>query len=68
VATLAAGTLLLTPWSAPTASAHGSVEDPLSRIYGCYLRWGSDWQNPDMEQQDPMCYRAWQEPTTLRST
>jgi lytic cellulose monooxygenase (C4-dehydrogenating) len=62
VAAPAAAMLVLTPWSAPTASAHGSVEDPLSRIYGCYLRWGSDWQNPDMEQEDPMCYQAWQDP------
>jgi lytic cellulose monooxygenase (C4-dehydrogenating) len=62
VATLATGTLLLTPWSTPTAAAHGSVEDPLSRIYGCYLRWGDDWLDPDMEREDPMCYEAWQDP------
>ena len=24
-----------------TASAHGSVTDPASRNYGCWLRWGS---------------------------
>jgi predicted carbohydrate-binding protein with CBM5 and CBM33 domain len=63
VATLAAGTLLLTPWSTPPASAHGSVRDPLSRIYGCYQRWADDWMNPDMEKQDPMCYQAWQHPS-----
>jgi lytic cellulose monooxygenase (C4-dehydrogenating) len=62
VATLAAATLLLTPWSTPTAAAHGSTVDPLSRIYGCYLRWADDWQNPNMPQEDPMCYQAWQDP------
>ncbi|WP_461033257.1 lytic polysaccharide monooxygenase [Streptomyces mayteni] len=63
VTALAAGTLLLTPWSTPSATAHGSVADPLSRIYGCYLRWGSDWQNPDMEREDPMCWQAWRADT-----
>ncbi|MBE3011845.1 hypothetical protein IL992_21970 [Microbispora sp. NEAU-D428] len=31
---------------AGAASAHGSVVDPASRNYGCWLRWGSDFQNP----------------------
>ncbi|MGW3352560.1 lytic polysaccharide monooxygenase auxiliary activity family 9 protein [Nonomuraea rubra] len=44
-----------------TASAHGSVVDPASRNYGCWLRWGSDFQNPAMQQQDPMCWQAWQD-------
>ena len=60
---LAAATLLLTPWSAPTASAHGSVADPVSRNYGCLQRWGDDFQNPAMEQEDPMCWQAWQHDT-----
>jgi predicted carbohydrate-binding protein with CBM5 and CBM33 domain len=42
------------------ASAHGSATDPPSRNYGCWARWGSDFQNPAMAQQDPMCWQAWQ--------
>ncbi|MGW2143197.1 lytic polysaccharide monooxygenase auxiliary activity family 9 protein [Nonomuraea bangladeshensis] len=48
---------------AETASAHGSVVDPASRNYGCWLRWGSDFQNPAMAQLDPMCWQAWQDNT-----
>ncbi|MES9536498.1 MULTISPECIES: lytic polysaccharide monooxygenase [unclassified Actinomadura] len=47
-------------WSG-TASAHGSVIDPASRNYGCWLRWGGDFQNPAMQQKDPMCWQAWQD-------
>ncbi|GAA4968008.1 hypothetical protein GCM10023238_39940 [Streptomyces heliomycini] len=54
-----AALLCLIPWSG-TAVAHGSVVDPASRNYGCWLRWGSDFQNPAMAQQDPMCWKAWQ--------
>jgi predicted carbohydrate-binding protein with CBM5 and CBM33 domain len=43
-----------------SASAHGSVIDPASRNYGCWLRWGSDFQNPRMATEDPMCWQAWQ--------
>ena len=43
------------------ASAHGSVSDPPSRNYGCWQRWGSDFQNPHMATQDPMCWQAWQD-------
>lgn len=56
---LSAALLSLFPW-AGTASAHGSVIDPASRNYGCWQRWGDDFQNPDMAQQDPMCWQAWQ--------
>jgi predicted carbohydrate-binding protein with CBM5 and CBM33 domain len=42
------------------ASAHGSVTDPPSRNYGCWQRWGSDFQNPTMATSDPMCWQAWQ--------
>ncbi|MEV4515251.1 lytic polysaccharide monooxygenase [Dactylosporangium sp. NPDC049525] len=42
------------------ASAHGSITDPPSRNYGCWARWGSDFQNPNMSQTDPMCAQAWQ--------
>ncbi|GAA0546166.1 lytic polysaccharide monooxygenase auxiliary activity family 9 protein [Actinomadura livida] len=44
-----------------TAAAHGSVIDPASRNYGCWDRWGSDHLNPAMQQQDPMCWQAWQD-------
>ncbi|MFF5262798.1 lytic polysaccharide monooxygenase [Actinomadura viridis] len=60
LALLSAAALVLIPWAGP-ASAHGSVVDPASRNYGCWLRWGSDFQNPAMEQQDPMCWQAWQD-------
>ncbi|MBE1489460.1 lytic polysaccharide monooxygenase auxiliary activity family 9 protein [Plantactinospora soyae] len=43
-----------------TASAHGSTINPASRNYGCWKRWGSDFQNPNMASQDPMCWQAWQ--------
>src|SRR5690606_32235816 len=46
----------------PTAPAyaHGSTIDPASRNYGCWKRWGHDFQNPIMATQDPMCWQAWQ--------
>jgi predicted carbohydrate-binding protein with CBM5 and CBM33 domain len=53
-------TLLALPLTG-SASAHGSVVDPASRNYGCWERWGSDFQNPAMEQIDPMCWQAWQD-------
>ncbi|MFE2435212.1 hypothetical protein ACFXA8_10995, partial [Streptomyces sp. NPDC059409] len=43
--TLAAALLTMIPWSG-TAVAHGSVVDPASRNYGCWERWGDDFQNP----------------------
>jgi chitin-binding protein len=52
--------LALIPW-VDRAAAHGSVVDPASRNYGCWLRWGNDFQNPIMQQQDPMCWQAWQD-------
>jgi chitin-binding protein len=62
LAVLAAVLLGMLPW-AGTASAHGSVVDPASRNYGCWLRWGSDFQNPVMQREDPMCWQAWQTDT-----
>ncbi|MGP3911643.1 lytic polysaccharide monooxygenase [Nonomuraea sp. 10N515B] len=50
---------------ADTASAHGSVTDPASRNYGCWLRWGNDFQNPTMQQREPMCWQAWQDNNAL---
>nr|WP_245929922.1 lytic polysaccharide monooxygenase [Allonocardiopsis opalescens] len=43
-----------------TASAHGSITSPATRNYGCWERWGHDHLNPNMAQQDPMCWQAWQ--------
>ncbi|WP_049573581.1 lytic polysaccharide monooxygenase auxiliary activity family 9 protein [Streptomyces sp. SBT349] len=60
LAVLSAAMLVLTPWTGGTANAHGSVVDPASRNYGCWQRWGSDHLNPDMAQEDPMCWQAWQ--------
>lgn len=45
------------------AYSHGSTIDPMSRNYGCWKRWGSDFQNPAMATQDPMCWQAWQTDT-----
>src|SRR3954451_18317253 len=45
---------------ASPASAHGNVVNPPSRNYGCWQRWGSDFQNPRMATEDPMCWQAWQ--------
>jgi chitin-binding protein len=60
LAVLAVATLLLAPGFTPNASAHGSTADPVSRNYRCWQVWGNDFQNPAMEQQDPMCWQAWQ--------
>jgi len=56
VATLAAVVLPASP-----ASAHGNVTGPASRNYGCWERWGSKFQDPTMQTQDPMCWQAWQD-------
>ncbi|NJP31593.1 lytic polysaccharide monooxygenase auxiliary activity family 9 protein [Micromonospora thermarum] len=60
LAVAATATLLLTTALANPVSAHGSVVDPASRNYGCWQRWGSDFQNPRMATEDPMCWQAWQ--------
>jgi lytic cellulose monooxygenase (C4-dehydrogenating) len=52
--------VLLATVLANVASAHGSVVDPASRSYGCFERWGSNHQAPQMATEDPMCYQAWQ--------
>ncbi|WP_431975992.1 lytic polysaccharide monooxygenase [Micromonospora haikouensis] len=56
----AAAALLLTTALANPAAAHGSTVDPASRNYGCWARWGDDFQNPAMATEDPMCWQAWQ--------
>jgi chitin-binding protein len=60
LAALAAMVLILVGVLNGAAQAHGSVTDPPSRNYGCWQRWGSDFQNPDMATLDPMCWQAWQ--------
>ena len=59
LAVLFTALLGLTQWTAP-ASAHGSVINPATRNYGCWLRWGHDHLNPNMQYEDPMCWQAWQ--------
>ncbi|MEO3809523.1 lytic polysaccharide monooxygenase [Sphaerisporangium sp. B11E5] len=57
--------LFMVPW-VDSASAHGSVINPASRVYGCHQRWGNDHLNPAMQQQDPMCWQAWRtEPNAM---
>ncbi|WP_189042729.1 lytic polysaccharide monooxygenase [Micromonospora sonchi] len=62
LAVAAIATLLSTALAVP-ASAHGSVANPVSRNYGCWQRWGGDFQNPRMATEDPMCWQAWQTDT-----
>jgi lytic cellulose monooxygenase (C4-dehydrogenating) len=42
------------------AFGHGTAITPPSRHFDCWDRWGDDFQNPDMETEDPMCWQAWQ--------
>ncbi|MFY1693114.1 lytic polysaccharide monooxygenase auxiliary activity family 9 protein [Plantactinospora sp. WMMB782] len=56
VVTMMVGVL---PWAAP-AQAHGTIINPQSRAYQCWKDWGSNHMNPAMQQQDPMCYQAFQ--------
>jgi lytic cellulose monooxygenase (C4-dehydrogenating) len=49
----------LVVWT-PTASAHGTIVDPASRAYHCWQAWGNNHMNPAMQQQDPMCWQAFQ--------
>jgi predicted carbohydrate-binding protein with CBM5 and CBM33 domain len=44
----------------PTASAHGTIVSPATRAYHCWEVWGSNHTNPAMQQQDPMCWQAFQ--------
>jgi chitin-binding protein len=47
-------------WTAPTASAHGTIISPATRAYQCWKTWGSQHTNPAMKDQDPMCWQAFQ--------
>ncbi|WP_422769725.1 lytic polysaccharide monooxygenase auxiliary activity family 9 protein [Plantactinospora sp. WMMC1484] len=49
----------LLPWVG-AAQAHGTIINPASRAYQCWKTWGNNHTNPAMQQQDPMCYRAFQ--------
>ncbi|MFY1670492.1 lytic polysaccharide monooxygenase auxiliary activity family 9 protein [Plantactinospora sp. WMMB334] len=49
----------LLPWVG-AAQAHGTIINPASRAYQCWKDWGNNHTNPAMQQQDPMCYRAFQ--------
>lgn len=51
-----AGTLAI----ATPAQAHGTIVNPASRAYQCWKTWGSNHTSPTMQQQDPMCYQAFQ--------
>jgi lytic cellulose monooxygenase (C4-dehydrogenating) len=42
------------------AQAHGTIINPASRAYQCWKTWGNQHMNPAMQQQDPMCYQAFQ--------
>ncbi|MBB4905528.1 lytic polysaccharide monooxygenase auxiliary activity family 9 protein [Actinophytocola algeriensis] len=62
-AVLAAAAVMMVGGAVPSATAHGNATDPPSRNYGCWDRWGADFQNPAMATEDPMCWQAWQADT-----
>jgi chitin-binding protein len=63
VAAVVSAVAALVLGTAGSASAHGNATDPPSRNYGCFVRWGNNFQAPEMRTQDPMCYQAWQADT-----
>ncbi|MGX7671521.1 lytic polysaccharide monooxygenase [Plantactinospora sp. DSM 117369] len=56
---VAAGVLLSTAF-ADGAWAHGGSTDPAYRVISCNNRWSSNYWNPAMRTEDPMCYQAFQ--------
>lgn len=60
VLALVIGLLACTFIWTPTASAHGTIVGPATRAYQCWQSWGSQHTNPAMQQQDPMCWQAFQ--------
>ncbi|MEU7482255.1 lytic polysaccharide monooxygenase [Lentzea sp. NPDC042327] len=54
------GVLISTFLWAPSAQAHGTIISPATRAYQCWQAWGSQHTNPAMQQQDPMCWQAFQ--------
>ena len=59
LAVLLLATVSLMPW-ASAAQAHGTIVSPASRAYQCWQAWGNQHTNPAMQQQDPMCWQAFQ--------
>ena len=47
------------PWTSP-AQAHGTIINPQSRAYQCWKDWGHRHMDPAMQQEDPMCWQAFQ--------
>jgi lytic cellulose monooxygenase (C4-dehydrogenating) len=47
------------PWTG-AAQAHGTIISPATRAYQCWKTWGNQHMNPAMQQQDPMCWQAFQ--------
>lgn len=47
------------PMTSP-AQAHGTIVSQPTRAYQCWQTWGSQHMNPAMQQQDPMCWQAFQ--------
>ncbi|GIE99277.1 chitin-binding protein [Paractinoplanes rishiriensis] len=43
-----------------SAQAHGTIVGPATRAYQCWKTWGSNHTSPALQQQDPMCYQAFQ--------
>ncbi|WP_033341827.1 lytic polysaccharide monooxygenase auxiliary activity family 9 protein [Catenuloplanes japonicus] len=60
LAALAAAIVVLTVGWALPAQAHGNIQNPPSRNFYCWERWGAEFQNPAMATEDPMCWQAWQ--------
>lgn len=64
LAVIALAALMFVPTlMAGSAFGHGSAISPPSRHFGCWDRWGGDFQNPAMATEDPMCRQAWQHDT-----
>jgi predicted carbohydrate-binding protein with CBM5 and CBM33 domain len=51
---------LTTIATAPAASAHGNVNDPLARGYRCLKLYGDIWYANAFKDSDPMCSNAFQ--------
>jgi predicted carbohydrate-binding protein with CBM5 and CBM33 domain len=58
-AVLLAATVVSLTWGT-AAQAHGTIVGPPTRAYQCWSTWGADHMNPAMQQEDPMCWQAFQ--------
>ncbi|GAA1796799.1 hypothetical protein GCM10009682_18100 [Luedemannella flava] len=56
---LTAATVSTLTWGT-AAQAHGTIVGPPTRAYQCWSDWGADHMNTAMQQQDPMCWQAFQ--------